>query len=190
MLARFARALLLVCALGAGLALVPAGALAHRVNVFAWLEGDTVHVQAGFSRKAPARQSAVTVLLGTDTHTAEVTTALLDGTTDDKGTFSFALPAEARKHGLTIRVNAGQGHQNEWLMRPEELAQSATTAPATPEQSPKTTKGMSSETAARQGGEAAFAMNEPHLRDIVGGLGWIVGLVGIGMALRARKRRV
>ena len=155
--------------------LAPVDATAHRVNVFAWLEGDTVHVQAGFSRKNPARQSAVAVLLGSEADTASV---LLSGSTDDSGAFSFPLPPEARAHGLTIRVNAGQGHQNEWCMKAEEFVAAktqATNAAPSPAASPK---------------PAPRPDDGPRLRDIVGGLGWIVGLVGIGMAVHARRRRV
>ena len=167
-------AILLLCAL----LLTPVDAAAHRVNVFAWLEGDTVHVQAGFSRKNPARQSAVAVLSGSE---ADVATAsvLLSGTTDNNGAFSFPLPPEAREHGLTICVNAGQGHQNEWRMKAKEFvpaqtqATNAAPSPAThPQPAPHPEE------------------DGPRLRDIVGGLGWIVGFVGIAMAVRARRRRV
>ena len=114
-------AILLLCAV----LLAPVDATAHRVNVFAWLEGDTVHVQAGFSRKNPARQSSVAVLLGSEADAAGV---LLSGSTNDNGIFSFPLPPEGRKHGLTIRVNAGQGHQNEWRMKAAEFVTAQTQA--------------------------------------------------------------
>ena len=166
--------ILVLCAL----LLAPTDAMAHRVNVFAWLDGNTVQVQAGFYRKKPARQAAVTVLSGSeaDGGTASV---LLTGVTDANGTFSFPLPAEAREHGMTIRVNAGQGHQNEWRMKAAEFGAAQTQAtnvapsPAAPPQP-----------ALRPDDDG------PRLRDIVGGLGWIVGLVGIGMAVHARRRRV
>lgn len=176
-------AIVLLCAL----LLAPVDSLAHRVNVFAWIEGDTVHVQAGFSRKNPARQSSVSVLPGSgaDVDTARV---MLSGTTDDSGKFSFPLPPEAREHGLTIRVNAGQGHQNTWSLKAEECAvQSGQTGKAAQ------TPGVAAPGTlpAHQPAEQAtprYMDDGPRLRDIVGGLGWIVGLVGIGMALHARKR--
>lgn len=165
-------ALLALCAL----LLAPTDAVAHRVNIFAWLDGNTVQVQAGFSRKKPARQAAVTVLSGSE---ADGVTAsiLLTGATDENGTFSFPLPAEAREYGMTIRINAGQGHQNEWRMKPEDCAAAVPVAnvQAAPRPAPVPPQ---------------LADDAPRLRDIIGGLGWIVGLVGIGMAVHARRRRV
>lgn len=197
-------AVLALC-LVAGLA--PTAALAHRVNIFAWVEGDSVHVQAGFSRKSPARQSVVTVFRGSP---ADANDVLITGATDDTGLFTFAIPAEAREHGLTIRVNAGQGHQNDWTMDAKEFAaatnakQATQDTPAvnvTPEaptaqpnrpdhatQKGKTASGNNGRAQPDQHGQPYMADDGPRLRDIIGGLGWIVGLTGMGMAWRARRK--
>lgn len=50
---------------------------------------------------------------------------LLEGRTDEQGNFRFDAPPQGRQHGLRIRVNAGEGHQNEWVLDAAELAATA-----------------------------------------------------------------
>ena len=59
------------------MALAPS-ALAHKVNVFAWVEGDTVHVEGYFAGNKKAQDSLVEVF----DRTGE---KLLDGRTDQQG---------------------------------------------------------------------------------------------------------
>lgn len=178
---------------------------AHRVNIFAWLEGGNVAVECSFRRNTPVREGTVTVF--DDTNGEE----LLRGTTDADGKFSFPVPQAVREgHGLRIRINAGEGHQNEWHMEAAEfagLAPAAATPPpaaapaparteATPEQ--VVTVGREELTAIvnsaleRQLGplrRELAARNEegPRLQDIVGGLGWIMGLAGMGLYFARRR---
>ena len=92
-------------------------ARAHRVNVFAWPEGDAIRVDCGFSRSQKVRHGA---LVFTDGVTGEV---LLETLTDEMGAYSFRPSAAflATGHGLHIRLNAGEGHSNDWEVTPEEL---------------------------------------------------------------------
>lgn len=196
----------LVIALAVALLLSCAdAALAHRVNIFAWLEGDNVAVECSFRRNAPVRGGTVTVF---DDTGAE----LLRGLTDADGRFFFPVPQAARRgHGLRIRINAGEGHQNEWRMEAAEfsgLAPAVGTASATapapvpartetqPEQPVSLTR---EELAAIVNGalerqlaplrRELAARNEegPRLQDIIGGLGWIMGLVGAGLYFARRR---
>ena len=100
------------------LLLVFAGAAqAHRVNIFAWLEGETVRVECSFRRDSPVRQGTVIVF------DAQTGTELLQGRTDGQGAFAFPVPAVVRQgHGLRIRILAGEGHQNEWQMDTAEFS--------------------------------------------------------------------
>ena len=91
-------------------------AQAHRVNIFAWVEGSVVMTESGFSNGNKVQQGEVTVF---DARSGEV---LLQGRTDTKGRFSFPLPQAGREHGLRIRIDAGSGHRNEWHMEPDELS--------------------------------------------------------------------
>ena len=58
---------------------------AHRVNLFAWVEGDTVYVESKFSggKKVKAGKIIVSDPQGTE---------LLKGTTNENGEFSFKVP--------------------------------------------------------------------------------------------------
>ncbi|MEA4855779.1 MAG: hypothetical protein AAGU21_18300 [Solidesulfovibrio sp.] len=100
-------------------------ALAHRVNVFAYVEGDTVHVECSYSRSDRVRLGEISV------QNAATGQVYLTGTTDERGDFAFAVPPEARgqKADLRILLKAGEGHQNDWVVKAEEYA-AAAAAPA------------------------------------------------------------
>lgn len=180
-------------------------ALAHRVNIFAWLEGNSVAVECSFRRNAPVKGGIITVF---DDTGAEV----LRGTTDADGRFSFPVPQVVRKgHGLRIRINAGEGHQNEWRMDAAEfagLAPAAVTAPtaaaapapvrtdAQPELRVSLTReeltaiidgALERQLAPLRRELAALSEEGPRLQDVVGGLGWIMGLVGMGLYFARRR---
>ena len=78
-------------------------ASAHRVNVFAWVEGDTVYVESKFAggKKVKAGKIIVVDAKGVER---------LSGRTNDQGEFSFKVAEPA---DLIIRIAAGQGHQGE-----------------------------------------------------------------------------
>lgn len=96
-------------------------ALAHRVNVFAYVEGDTVHVECGYNRSDRVRFGRVEV------KNPATGTVYLTGKTDDKGNFSFTVPPEARagKADLRILLQAGEGHQNDWTIKADEYLAAA-----------------------------------------------------------------
>ena len=107
------------------LCLVFAGApfaSAHRVNIFAFVDGDAVQVECGFNRSQKVKQGTVEVF------DATTGAQLLQGTTDDNGVFRFPVTAELREagHDLNIRIIAGEGHQNDWTVAADELASSGT----------------------------------------------------------------
>jgi nickel transport protein len=68
-------------------ALVPGSAAAHRVNVFAFVEGQDILVECSYSRSKPVNRGKIEVL---DLKTDEV---LLTGETDENGFFRFPVPA-------------------------------------------------------------------------------------------------
>lgn len=100
----------------------PQFASAHRVNIFAFVDGDAVQVECGFNRSQKVKQGTVEVF------DATTGARLLQGTTDDNGVFRFPVTAELREagHDLNIRIIAGEGHQNDWTVAADELASSGT----------------------------------------------------------------
>jgi nickel transport protein len=100
-------------------------ALAHRVNVFAYVEGDAVHVECSYSRSDRVRFGELVV------QNAATGQEYLTGKTDEQGNFVFAVPAAARaaKADLRIVLKAGEGHLNDTVVKAEEYA-AAASAPA------------------------------------------------------------
>ena len=97
------------------LVFVSVPALAHKVTIFAWVEGDTVHTQSKFSGGRRAQNSTV-VVYDMDGN------QLLEGKTDENGEFSFKIP---KKTGLKVVLKASMGHMAEWTIPAEEITEAA-----------------------------------------------------------------
>lgn len=87
-------------------------ALAHKVNIFAYVENGTVFTESYFPDGKPAEGGQIVVQDSNGT-------ALLEGKTDDKGLFSFPLPA--KRQDLVIIINATMGHKNSFLLKESEM---------------------------------------------------------------------
>ena len=187
-------------------------AAAHRVNTFVFVDGAEIHVECGFNRGAPVKGGRVEVF------DDESGALLLSGNTDDQGRFHFPVPKAAREagHGLRIRVNAGEGHQNEWLLSAAALAGkfAAAPAPAPTAASPKASAGREAPPAENTSGLSAQELEGlinaalerklapiremlaeaytagPSWREIVGGIGWLVGLAGLIAYFKGRRPSV
>lgn len=84
---------------------------AHKVNVFAYVEGETVYTESYFPDGRPVTGGKIEVLDNTKQK-------LLEGTTDEQGLFSFPLTT---KGDLTIVINATMGHKNSYLLKESEM---------------------------------------------------------------------
>ncbi len=187
-----------------GLLSLPPAALAHRLNVFAFVDGGEIQVECYFSRGRPAQHGKVEV------KDAATGTALLKGVTDAGGLFRFAVPGELRDqgHDLLIRVNAGEGHQGEWriaaaesgrpvtgVQKPQSIA--AVPPPAsqvgeviiiTPQELERIIDAALEQKIAPLRQMLAEQYNAgPSLRDIIGGIGWLLGLAGIAAWASGRR---
>jgi nickel transport protein len=178
--------------LGTLLLLSPA-AFAHRVNIFAWVEGETVFVECRYPDGTRVHGGGVRVR---DSAGRE----LLSGKTDDQGDFSFKVPAP---EDLTIVLEAGMGHRAEWQISRQELSpigtataggaaapdRPAADAPAAPAAMPAPAAAADLEQAIEKALDRKLApvmrtlaeMREQKVRltDVLGGLGYIFGLVGV-----------
>jgi hypothetical protein len=92
--------------------LFPAQGEAHRVILFAWVEGDTIHVESKFSGGKRVNAGKITVL---DSDGGE----LLSGKTNENGEFSFKIP---KKTDLKIVIDTGEGHRAEWSISADEIS--------------------------------------------------------------------
>ena len=102
---------LVLCLLGMG----PDRAHAHRVMVFAWIDGNTVLTQSKFPGDRPVSVGDIIV---SDAGGNQ----LLKGTTDEQGLFSFGLEQIPDPGPVTISLVAGMGHQASWTLTEQEVA--------------------------------------------------------------------
>jgi nickel transport protein len=193
---------LLAAVLAAGLTL-PGRALAHQVNVFAVAESGVLRGEGYFGGGAKARDCAVEAVdaLGA---------VVASGRTGQDGTFVLTLPP-AVAAPLTVALKAGEGHRGEYTLtavdlgasaRPEAFASTraapsppAAPDPAAPFLDESRLAGLVEAAAARAVEEklaplklelARMAAREDSakLRDVIGGLGWIAGLLGLAAWLK------
>lgn len=194
--------------LAVAVCLATGSASAHRVNVFAWVENDTIHVESKFpgGRSVKGAKIVVVDLQGTE---------LLAGTTDEQGEFSFQAPQPT---DLKIILTAGQGHQAQWTISAAEFGPPAVSGTGPPDRKPKTPKlpamidseKTSSPLTMQSNMENVQAMIEsvldkklkpvikmladtrqtgPSAKDILGGIGYIFGLVGIVAYIQSRRKK-
>ena len=193
------------------LLITPSTAWAHKVNVFAYVEGDMVVTESYFNDGRKCQDSVIEVF---DAQGEK----LLEGTTDSEGQFSFKFPAAG---DLLIRLTASMGHQAEYMVPatdlPAALAEGITAAPeavstaieseeeeAVPDvardkptdyisTSPAEVEQLVERALARQLAPIRRALeesqNRQRLSDIVGGIGYIIGLMGVVLYFHSRRRR-
>jgi nickel transport protein len=100
-----------LCLLLLLLGLAAGQALAHKVNIFAYVEGDTVYTESYFPDGKKIANGTITVLDATGD-------VLLHGKTDAQGLFSFPLRT---KESLTIVIDASMGHKNRFFLEKSEM---------------------------------------------------------------------
>jgi nickel transport protein len=187
----------------------PTPALAHRVLVFAYAEGDTIHTESTFVPDTPVRQGKILVQ---NRKTGQV---LLTGQTDDQGKFSFKIPAEAvaQKMDLNIVVEAAMGHRGEWLLKADSYLTGASpgktaAAAAAPGSAPTSAvPGTKAANLDRQRLEEALnkalerqlapikekltelTIHRTSLSDIIGGIGYILGLFGLWAYFQSKRMK-
>nr|WP_321513655.1 hypothetical protein [uncultured Pseudodesulfovibrio sp.] len=169
---------------------------AHKVNVFAYVEGNTVVTDSGYSRTRRVQDGVIEVRDGS---TGEL---LLSGNTDETGRFQFEIPDVVRKNQADIRLllKAGTGHQAEWTVKYEEFGtdkEPSSVAPPTIEPVVVTSVEPSNikdvEAVVRRELEPVKRMladmhdSGPSMTDIIGGIGYIFGLFGIVAYMKSRK---
>ena len=178
-------------------------AIAHKTTIFAWMEGDTVYTQSKFSGGRKAKHATVEV------YDAEGD-KLLEGKTDENGEFSFKLPKKAE---LKVVLVAGTGHRGEWSIPLEEVEggdanpdsrlqsqASQTEKEPSHHELPSISSADIQEAMEKaldkklkpilnQLTESRQKETETEVTDIIGGIGYILGLVGIGAYFNYRKKK-
>ena len=90
-------------------------AFAHKVNIFAYVEGGKIYTESYFSDGKKCIDSKIEVFDNQGNK-------LLEGLTDKEGMFSFEVPAEDAIDGdLKLVLTASMGHRAEYVIRADEL---------------------------------------------------------------------
>jgi nickel transport protein len=101
-----------VVAIIATFLLLQAPALAHKVNVFAYVENGTVYTESYFPDGKKVEGGTIEVF-------DRAGKKVIEGKTDREGRFSFPLPAT--KDDLNIVLNASMGHKTSFLLKKAEM---------------------------------------------------------------------
>lgn len=172
---------------------------AHKVRIFAWNEGNTIYTESKFSGGKAAQNAIVTIV--DKSSGAE----LIRGTTDQNGLFQFPTP-DTSSAEIDIIVSSGDGHKNHWLYQLSPIATSTTDAPKqnlaadtvnintspsvllTQEQLTELMDNLlESKLAPIRQQLAQQQEQEPSIQDILGGIGYILGLAGIFAYMKSKK---
>ncbi|MEJ2025371.1 MAG: hypothetical protein P8Y00_10235 [Deltaproteobacteria bacterium] len=175
-------------------------AFAHKVYIYAWSEGGTVFTESYFSGGVKVKNGLIEVFDSTGKK-------LLEGHTNSKGEYSFQIP---EKRDLRIVVNASMGHRGEFVLKREDLGGTAAAEdkkepePAVPVK--KTAQEVSQkvnmdevkrvveqalDSRLRPIARSIARLQEekgPGLTEVVGGIGYIFGIMGLLLYFRSRKK--
>jgi nickel transport protein len=169
-------------------------ALAHKVMIFAWVEGNTVFTESKFSGGKKVLNAPV-VIFDKDGK------KLLEGKTDNKGEFSFKIP---KVTDLKIVLNAAMGHKAEWTVPESEIREAGIIVEkkSAPMPSGPIAVGLSKEEVQKIIEDSldkklrpiVRMMTEskdtkPSLTEIIGGIGYIFGLMGIALYFKNRGKK-
>ncbi len=107
-----AKAMMVMMFAAAVTVLTSVPAHAHKVSVFAYVEGNTVYTESYFSDGQPVKGGKI--LVYDSTHKL-----LLQGATDQEGLFSFPVPQVV--DDLVIVLEASMGHRGRYVLKRSEL---------------------------------------------------------------------
>lgn len=208
------RLIIAICiAMAASLCLVAISS-AHKVNIFAYVDGDSIVTDSGYSRAKRVSKGEVAV------HDAASGDLLLSGNTDEDGKFSFVVPERARAEKMDLRLvlKAGEGHQAEWIVKFDEFGAGAGSEPSQTV-APGSDAGKSGAVDAAPSSAPAAVIapaanvvdiaavesvvrrelapvkqmlaemhdSGPGVTEILGGIGYIFGLFGVAAYMKSRK---
>ena len=180
-------------------------AFAHKVNIFAYVEGGGIYTESYFSDGKKCIDSKIEVFDNQGNK-------LLEGLTDKEGMFSFKIPAEDTiSGGLKLVLTASMGHRAEYIIRADELISSTGLIEekfAEPEESEEPISVVSPETPSINLKEIQSMIEntldeklKPIMREIkksqedkispteiIGGIGYIIGIFGIVAYFLSRKK--
>ena len=171
-------------------------AFAHKVNIFAYVEGDKVYTESYFNDGKKCINSKIEVFDNQENK-------LLEGLTNAEGEFSFEVPQE--DGDLKLVLTASMGHRAEYIISADELGD---TVGSIKEKFEEPVSVVSPEVSSLDLKEIQSLLEdaldkklEPILREIkrsqehkispteiIGGIGYIFGIFGIIAYFLSRKK--
>lgn len=178
--------------------------MAHKVRVFAYENGGEIITEAKFNNGRPAKDSTIIVTNNADG------AVILQGSTDNEGSFSFTIPDQAKENRLDLNIilDVGEGHKGSWLLSASDYLGGeieAAAAPLKPGSTPTLPENLpekdsscaqleqiieqiiAKELAPIKRLIAENSEQKLKLQDILGGLGYIFGLAGIAAYFQSKK---
>ncbi len=174
-------------------------AYGHKVYIFAWTEGDMIYTESYFGGNKKVQNGTIKVF---DTEGKE----LLSGTTNENGEFSFKIPVIA---DLKIVLESSMGHGAEYLFKKSEFSSDQVPAaevdsdinksvePESPIQVATDQSQLRKEIEAALDEKLKPLIREvaklrenrgPGVTEIIGGIGYILGIMGIAAYMKSRKK--
>ena len=170
----------------------------HKIYLFAWIEGAKIFTQSYFRGKKRVSGGLIRVFNPSGK-------VLLEGKTDEKGEFSFKIP---QKTDLRIVLDDTMGHRAEYLIKGEEIhGIEKSSEPVSKETDSNAPSSNVVQTDMKQikmlmeklldsrlkpiSRTLAKIQEErgPGLTEIIGGIGYIFGIMGLILYLKRKKER-
>jgi len=187
------------------LLLLAGNTYAHKVNIYAYAENGKVFTKSYFNDGKPAINSTIEVY---DRNKK----LLLTGRTDQNGEFSFDIPQAIE---LYIVLNASMGHRNEYILSEDEVRSAVSglkaQAPGVSEQRKRKKEELPGVKSQIDSSELEAVLSDvlerkiapimerlikierdiqkPSISEVLGGIGYILGLMGIGIYFKYRQKR-
>ena len=184
------------CFLVSMLTLLP-DCFSHAVFLSAHVEGDMIFVEGGFNDGTYCKNAKITVFDADGNK-------LLEGKTNEAGTFSFAPP---QKIALKVVLDAGMGHRDEYTIPADEVPDVDNATVVSTEAIPISDANPTVQMPSEEIESIVDKVVQKRLRpltqlvaklernrrvavgEIFGGIGYIIGLMGIAMYFKSRKGR-
>jgi nickel transport protein len=153
--------------LTAFLTFIPGMVVAHGVSVTAHWEGDEVHTDSYYADGKPVANAHAEAFDMTGN-------VILEGRTDDTGTWDFPIPEAG---DLKIVVTTDSGHRGETVLREGSASNQ--------------TEDLNVQLASLRDSilELEKQIRKPGISEILGGIGWIIGIAGAYVWGASRRRR-
>jgi nickel transport protein len=176
---------------------------AHKVTIFAYAEDKKIYTESYFSDGTPARNSQIVVF------DAKSKVKLCEGKTNNEGKFIFKIPKVTE---LKLVLNASMGHRAEFVLSEEEVKKAVAGVEKIFKK--ENTKEIKKNSEANTLDESEIEeiigkvmdkklypirrmiidlekkSGKPGLTEVLGGIGYIIGIMGIIMYFKSRKKEI